>query len=241
MKKYTIILSIFLLYVVLSGCDYSNKPKGIKELKEMNGLVGYWKFDGTAKDSSGNNNHGKWMGKEIYSEGGVFGKAAYFDGVSNYVVVSHSPSIDVGKGVFSFGAWVYSVGKKKDKNQHFLNKRVGGKGIFWNMYLSGKVENINAELATGSLGNPQSNMKINTWHHTLLARDISGLTTVYIDGKPILRKSMSGDSSNTHSFCIGNLVEDLNQGFNGLIDEVVVYNRALKKEEVEKLYGWDRK
>lgn len=236
MKACRVVFLLFFMHVGLIGCDYSKKPEGVKELKEMNGLVGYWKFDGNANDESGNNNHGKWIGKESYSEDGIFGKAAYFDGTSNYVSIPHSPSIDVGKGAFSFGAWVNSIGKNDGKNQHFLNKRVGGQGISWDMYLSGKVENINAEVASDSLGNPQSNMKLYNWHHILFTRGISGLTTVYIDRKPILSKNISGDSSNTHSFNIGNLAEDLNQGFKGLIDEVVIYNHALSKEEVEKLY-----
>lgn len=203
--------------------------------REISGLVGYWKFDGSAEDSSGNNNHGKWIGEECYSEDGMFGKAAYFDGASNYITVPHSASIDVGKGAFSFGAWVNCVGKKNDTNQYVLNKHTGGHGVYWNMYLSAKVENINTEVAAGSLGNPQSNMKLHAWHHIMFTRDRFGVANVYIDGWSVKSEGMSGDSTNTHAFNIGNLVASLDQGFNGLIDEVVIYNRSLTKKEVRML------
>ena len=231
---------IAMLSIIYMGSSVSNligdcftKPRKPQEIK---GLVGYWKFDGNTEDSSGHNNNGKWVGNELYKDG-IFAKAAYFDGTSNYVTISHSISIDVGRGAFSFGAWVNSKGKENGKNQHFLNKRTGGlQGLFWDLYLSGKVENINAEVAGGSLGNPQSNMIVNNWHHILFTRDDFKLTTVYIDGKPIVSKNIYGNSSNTHSFNIGNLTEDLSQGFIGLIDEVVIYNRELTKKEVYSLY-----
>lgn len=233
------LLSILLFSSTVSNYfdHYFTKPQDPKTPKEISGLVGYWRFDDNAKDSSGNNNHGKWIGKEIYKDGSVYGKAAEFNG-SSYVTISHSSSIDVGKGAFSIGAWVNSDGNiDVNKNQHLLNKRTGGnKGLFWDMYLSGLVENINAEIAGHSFDNPPSTMRLNAWHHIFLTRDSSGLTTVYIDGKPIKKKSMKGDSSNTHAFNIGNLEGYLDQGFNGLIDEVVIYNRALNKKEVGSLY-----
>lgn len=209
--------------------------------QRISGLVGYWKFDGNTEDSSGNNNHGEWVGDESYSSDGVSGKAASFDGNSSYVTVSHSPSINVGEGAFSFGAWVKSYGHI-GKNQHFLNKRTGGhQGLFWDLVLSPLAENINAEIAGHSFGNPPSNMELYKWHHVMFTRDHSGIVTVYIDGKFLKSKTMPGDSSNTHTFNIGNLQGSLDQGFSGLIDDVVIYNRSLSKEEVCMISGGDAK
>lgn len=218
-----------------SNRDFEQNPQ------QISGLVGYWKFDGNAEDSSDNNNLGEWVGSESYSSDGISGKAASFDGNSSYVTVAHSPSINVGKSAFSFGAWVKSYGNV-DKNQHFLNKRTGGnEGLFWDIYLSASAGNINAEIAGHSFGNPPSNMRPHKWHHVMLTRDDLGWTTLYIDGKPLKSKMMLGDSSNTHTFDIGNLQGALNQGFRGLIDNVVIYNRSLSKREVFMLSGEDVK
>ena len=245
MKALIVILVLSLMHVGLIGCKDSKKTESkkpekiikesVKNPQEISGLVGYWKFDGNANDESGNNNHGKWIGKESYSEDGVFGKAAYFDGISNYVIIPHSPSIDVGRDAFSFGAWAKSTGKSNNKNQHFLNKRSGGKGLFWGIYLSATSANINVEMASNSIDDPKSNIKLDNWHHIFLARNSSGLTTLYIDWKPIASKNIPGDSSNTHSFNIGSLEGFLDQGFHGLIDEVVIYNRDLSKREIYNL------
>lgn len=199
---------------------------------DLSGLVGYWQLDGDTKDKSGNKNDGKWVGKESYSNG-VFGQCGNFDG-SNYVIIAHSSSINVGKNAFSYGAWVNSKGNTK--NQHFLNKRDGGQGTFWDMYLSDTCKNINAEIASASYDNPQITMPLSEWHHIVFTRENTGLSTIYVDGKPINPKKITGDSSNTHSFAIGNLQGDITQGFKGLIDEVIIYNRTLSSDEVKGLY-----
>lgn len=230
MKKFVIVLSLILMHVSLLRCTCYAEGKGPEQVR---GLVGYWKFDGNADDSSGNNNHGKWVGRESYGKKGVLGEAADLDGLSNYVTVPHSHSINLG-GAFSFGAWVHSYGNAK--NQHFLNKRTGGEGPFWDMYLSADAENVNAEIAGGSYDNPASNIMPYEWHHIMFTRDIRRLTTIYVDGKPLKSKTILGDSYNTHAFNIGNLEQALDQGFNGLIDEVVIYDRSLSEEEVSSLY-----
>lgn len=201
--------------------------------QEIPGLVGYWKFDGDAEDKSWNNNHGKWVGTESYTNDGVSGKAAYFDG-ANYVTVPHSSSLNVGDRAFTYGGWVNSKGH--GTNQHFLNKRDGGEGKFWDIYLSGTCENINAEIADSSYENPQIKMPLSEWHHIVFTRDSSGLTTIYMDGRPINPKKITGDSSNTHNFAIGNLPSDLAQGLHGLIDEVFICNRSLSEDEVRMIY-----
>ena len=250
MKRLAVIfLLLQIVHIGLIGCNNSKKTEkteaikikktikpSIKTPQKITGLVGYWKFDGNANDESENNNHGKWVGKEEYRDDGVFGKAAYFDGISNYVSIPHSPSIkDIGKEAFSLGIWINSMGKSNNKNQHFFNKRAGGIGINWDIYLSATSENINVEMASNSLGNPKSNMKINEWYHLFLIRHSSGDTDIYIDGKPLASKSIPGDSSNTHPLGIGNLEGALDQGFAGRIDEVVLFNRALSYKEIADL------
>lgn len=240
MKTFKVIMT-FLFLFGLNGCDYfkGTKSSAGKTPNEIGGLVGYWKFDGNTGDSSGNGNDGKWVGNEGYGQG-VSGKAADFDG-SSFVTVPHSASIDVGKDAFSYGAWINSYGKG-NKNQHFLDKRtVQGEGLFWDMYLSPSAQNVNAEFARRSMGNPQTTMETYKWHHIMFTRDSSDLATIYVDGFPLKSETLRGDSSNTFAFSIGGLEEDLSQGFNGLIDEVVIYNRGLNEEEVISLYEGGRK
>lgn len=234
MKTFITVLLLCSIGFYSAGCNYrSIEPK---RPDQISGLVGYWKFDGDAKDSSGNNNHGTWVGGAAYKEG-VFGEAADFSSPSgSYVTVPHSPSINVGAGAFSFGAWVNSYGNI-GKNQHLLNKRTGGdRGSFWDIYLSSLAENINAEVTGKSFGNPPSKMGTNTWYHIMLTRASDGLVTIYIDGEYLASANLPGDSSSTHAFNIGNLTVSPDHEFNGLIDEVVIYDRELEAGEVGALY-----
>ena len=232
MKNILIVLFLFLTCAVLIGCD-SGK---ILNPDQIAGLVGYWKFDGNAQDASGKGNHGKWIGKERYSEDAIFGQGASFDGISSYVSVPNSETINVGKNGFSFGAWVSSKGKGNLKNQHFLNKRDGGQGAFWDVYMGPQGEHVIPEIGGSAVADPPGKVLLFQWHHILITRDDSGVTTAYIDGKAIKSGIIPGDVSNTHNFNIGNLQSSLDQGFTGYIDEVVIYNRKLKNEEVLGLY-----
>jgi len=68
------------------------------------GLMGHWKFDGNAEDSSGNGNHGRLFGKATYSAnvppGAPAGSRALdLDGHGAYVSVSHHRSLNAPEAV----------------------------------------------------------------------------------------------------------------------------------------------
>jgi len=71
--------------------------------------VGWWKFDGDAKDSS-SSNHSVESGNPTYGAG-VFGQAISFDGVDDFIVIKDnggSATIEFDKGSFSIAFWVKS-------------------------------------------------------------------------------------------------------------------------------------
>ena len=58
------------------------------------GLVAWYRFDGDALDSSGNELHGTEMGDPTY-EAGVFGQAISLDGDGDYVDCGLDPKFDI--------------------------------------------------------------------------------------------------------------------------------------------------
>jgi hypothetical protein len=86
---------------------------------------------------------------------------------------------------------------------------------------------IGVDFLTGS-----ANINDDQWHHVAAVYDGSMLY-LYVDGRLDACKSASGDlrvsSSNVY---IGG---SPSQSFNGLVDDVLVYNRALSKTEIEYL------
>jgi hypothetical protein len=71
------------------------------------GLVAWYRFDGNADDSSGNDLHGTEMGGPTY-EAGVFGQAMSFDGNDDYVDCGSDPKFDIIDQI-SFSYWIKVV------------------------------------------------------------------------------------------------------------------------------------
>ena len=116
MKKYSYLIIIILISgLVLTGCLLSNvgqvpttEQSGITNLTKgvplSIDLVGLWRFNGDANDSSGNDNHGTVYGGEVYVNSPMV-QALSFDGTSDYVGVAHADSLDVTSD-YALEVWV---------------------------------------------------------------------------------------------------------------------------------------
>lgn len=89
---------------------------------DLRSAVGIWLFDGgkgdTAKDSSGNGNSGTLINGPKWVDG-KFGDALQFDGVDDYVEVSASKSLEMGKSDLTLSFWFKT---KNSKHQRPLTK-----------------------------------------------------------------------------------------------------------------------
>ena len=225
------------------------------------GLVGLWHFDeggGTsATDSSGNGNTGTLKNGTITcangdcptwqsTDGGQWdnrddvkfstGSALRFDGVNDYVDCGNDPSLNITDEI-TIEAWVdtslsyqYIVGKYEEAA--FL--QYWGYGLF--------VDGGHAEFRIGTTHlyyNVKSTKLINdsNWHHIVGVYDKMNLI-IYVDGQQTAGGHYSGDiSPASSSFKIGKCQMGFSERFfNGVIDEVRVYNRALSQEEIKAHY-----
>jgi len=234
--------------------DYARTPKQI--IQDMNAghpaggspvgsKLGYWKFDegfgDTAYDDGFGDNDGDLAGTcpgdstcPTWTNSGKFGKALSFDGSDDYVDLGQSSSFDIGDGDFTISVWakpnaistgwtgfVY-LGQAGSSNGHL--------GFDPNNYFSGGT-------GDGSTWQThQTNYTIDTnWHHYLMKRE-SDRIYFYVDGNYI--------SDYAHSYTPTSLDENawIGQGtsseeYNGLIDEVKIYNYALTEDEVRLDYN----
>ncbi len=207
-------------------------------IDQAQGLVGYWPFDeGTetiAYDYSGNNNHGTLYNGPQWVDGKV-GKALSFDGVDDKVEVPDSPSLDIRKNL-TIMAWVYprtqlaSIGDIVRKGRSYILGWVDrGSDVFacwiydtaWRQFRFSK---------------PYS-YYIGKWWYFVLTYDGS-YVKLYVNG--ILDREYNYVSTiniSTYSLGIGwGSPEYSGEFFNGLIDEVRIYNRALSDAEIKALY-----
>jgi outer membrane protein assembly factor BamB len=75
---------------------------------EEAGLIGHWKLERDARDSSGNGLHGVNRGVE-FADG-----AARFDGRRAFIEVPAHKILRLGKGDFSFAVWAHTAGELDD-------------------------------------------------------------------------------------------------------------------------------
>jgi len=183
-------------------------------------------------DRSGYGNDGT-----IYGAARVIGRgrnALKFDGVDDYVEVSHSASLNATSAV-TVGSWIkwisgtgaiLSKGDYPNENYYFLVLSDG------TLLLMGKIGVYRTDLAASAAGEIPSDV----WVHVVGKYDGSK-GYLYKDGKLIKEQTpvRTGDlTTNTQALCIGRRGAT-GVYFNGIIDEVRIYNRALSQPEIKRL------
>ena len=199
------------------------------------GLVGYWSFDeGTstiATDFSGTGNHATTTNGPAWVNG-KRGKALLFDGSNTYVSAPSSASLHPTSAV-TVSAWVRANTWANDRRIVATGDTVTGYELLSNgrSLLSWYVENVTE--IDGPLPSTGE------WHH-IVGSYTGSTNTLYIDGVVAAFEGASGGiNPTTNNLFIGASSADgpSTDHFDGLIDEVRIYNRGLSATEVAKLYG----
>ena len=202
------------------------------------GLVAAYGFEeanGTAvSDSSGLGNVGTIAGATRVA-GGRFGKALSFDGVNDVVTVFDSDSLDISVGM-TLEAWVnprslgqFSTILMKEQFNDLAYVLYAN-----TQYFGGVANRPSVEINTSSNFNLTQNtaqLPLNTWTHVAATYDGKDLR-LYINGVAVQRAAAGPIVQSSRELRIGgNLV--WGEYFDGLIDEVRVYNRALTAQEIQ--------
>jgi hypothetical protein len=202
------------------------------------GLVGVWLFnEGSGSkvfDLSGNQNIGAFEGDTHFIPG-KFGPALHFDGTGDYVDCGNDASLEPNQFTLCF--WVkgiYSGGSKglisrgtsgSATNNHYYIFFNGGKIYF---YIGDGVANNGDDFSTTLIDN--------TWYHIVAVLNSSKLL-VYVNGvKDVTEVTRTIDPGITAKTVIGALSQGSQYYFNGAIDHVVIWNRALTAIEITQLY-----
>jgi len=202
-----------------------------------NAELAHWKFDGNANDSSGNSNNGTETGSPVYVPGRIGNLALSFDGIDDYVNCGSSLAFDVISNAVTISCWI-KVDSFDKEWQAIVTKGENS----WR--LSRRAETNSLHFAASGL-TPQhwldGNINVNDgqWHHVAGVYDGAKLY-LYIDTV----MDVSIDAIGTINANNSNIYIGENEGFpgrcfNGSIDDVRIYNRALSKEEIIQLYVQD--
>lgn len=213
------------------------------------GLVGWWRFEDDTTDSSGKGYDGTFSGDDDgdlsnnFLGGVPAGQALEFDGADDYINVSDPTdgSLDFGTGDFSLSFWF--KGTEFNRGILFKKPSTANDSPGWETYISSSLT-LTTRVAGGSAqANPSGVTFVNDdiWHHGVIVRSQDNLF-LYVDGNR--ESSVSGvddlDVSNDEPLNIGRYVDrrPVNPGswgyayWQGLLDEIALYNRALTAAEI---------
>jgi hypothetical protein len=205
-------------------------------------LVAYYPLDGNANDYSGNGNNGTISGAT--STSGIINGAYSFDGTGDYILVSNS--LGSTETFNTVSAWVkraastswtgsvfgFGIDGNSTQDIYFW----GAEGFFGFNTWNGDCWGFSNSTAEGQVMDGE-------WHHLVAIFDRSSITSskIFVDG---IEKALSQVKGTTltrtisYKFGIGlNGWNTANQLFNGIIDDVHIYNRALTPSEIKLLYS----
>ena len=228
----------FLISIVLVLCLVGNASAV---------LVGRWTFDdGTASDSSGNNHHGMLKsGDETTSISIVYDadRDSNVLDVDNPVDHTINSVVDCGAGEWADTPTAITLmcwTKLEDVN--ISNQYLMTHGAAYQLTSNGTSDGIRTYMAGLFFTSLAADVNImNSWHHVAVTYDSDAWTRlIYVDGKLATSDVPPGRiiAISTENLVIGGrLGNNQDQGFNGRIDDVQIYDHVLSKGEIRGING----
>ena len=205
----------------------------------------------TVKDESDNRNDGKIKGGVKWAKG-KYGTALEFGGeVGDFVEVADSATLNPAKEI-SYMAWFMS--DKYDNTRGIISKYWGPGGQrTYNLRLH---HDLAGALSTEVSSNGQFQLGVSVtdvhsevvlkdgqWHHAAISFKGGDFLRMYVDGKLANDSKATATKTlfdNETTLKIGqDFNEDAKRFFNGVIDEVAIFNRTLNEAEIKTVMEGD--
>jgi hypothetical protein len=210
-------------FIFLTTTIFSQVPNYVPQ----NGLVGWWPFNGNANDESGNGNNGAVNGAALTTDRfGSSNKAYYFSSTNC------NPRIDISNfnygGVvnsFSISFWIKRVGNGCISPRLFEFGNGSGWGVNW-------INNApNMDWIANSI------LSDNVWYHIVYVIQTGSIKS-YVNGNfdSQFQISWSVPNSFFSNVCFGRMNHPSFDAFNGSLDDISVFRRALQICEIQSLY-----
>lgn len=216
------------------------------------GLVGSWPFNGNANDESINNNNGTVLGATLTTDRFGNPNSAYsFDGVDDYISLGSDPALYRYNTDFTISAWVRRTVNPPGFTQPIFTNRTSNTGS--EFFIDGASNSLAGHLGyatyNGSTyGITRSNITVPInagYQHVVMVYSYNGSNNnsvkLYINN--VLDKTTNGLIDipiSTEATRIGwsPYFPQSDRYFEGDIDDIFVYNRALDSAEVDTLYNF---
>jgi hypothetical protein len=196
-----------------------------------NGLIAYYPFNGNANDASGNENNGTLTGITFSTD--RFGNpnaSASFAGTSSSYITVNTTSFNLQSNL-TVAAWI-------NPGAGF---GTGGPRVFSTAGYElaiGTTPGTNTFFQFSGAGPTPTNVASGEWTHVVAA--ISNTTSrIYVNGVLVGVGTLTEPIDYSHGWIPkigGNAGKTTDDNYDGLIDDLAIYNRTLSAQEISELY-----
>ncbi|MCX6172223.1 MAG: T9SS type A sorting domain-containing protein [Flavobacterium sp.] len=246
MKKILLLFMYFSINMIMAQ-PHSYVP--------TNGLLAWYPFDGNANDESGNNLNGTVNGANLTTDRFNTQNAAYSFAQNQEIYIPNTENLNTYPLTISL--WYNASSLEDGMASNIFSKYVAA---VWNGFqivlsdcrnVSNNGETLNNGFGVSSwylrdnnnkvIGyygeDPflQQNISSNVWYHYVFTLNETG-GKIYVNGQLIESHPWTGISGASTSLFLWKIGGFYNSWYNGKIDDIGVWNRALTQEEITNLY-----
>lgn len=231
-QKQKMIYSILLIGIALAMMTSSHA------VSYESDLLAYWKFDeqigSTTLDATNYNNDGTIIGNTSLTTQGKIGNAYSFDGSGDYIRIAASVSLALANQSFSWSFWV----KRSRNGVEELILGQGSPGGSTGLVLGYRASNVFTFAFWANDLDTAAYLDAGVWHHWSGTYDaVNNARKIYRDGQLVMSAATPSDYLGSGAIGIGGGEGGWNTAyFQGLIDEVAIWGRALDSSEVSTIY-----
>jgi len=231
------VVALFLLVPSIASAATIGRPPA----QNYTGLVGYWTFDGpdmvggTVMDRSGRGNSGdmeNMASSTAYVKGKV-GQAIQLDGVDDDIRIAENNVLDM-TGNFTLALWVKPT--RVDLLDNIYIKSGSG-GIQFG--LGGFSNNVGYFICAAGVNcafDSKGSYNLGVWNSVAVTRNGNDWT-LYNDGVAVYTVNDATAISDTSGMLFIGSESGSIRFFNGALDEIRMYNRALSSAEIARLHN----
>jgi formylglycine-generating enzyme required for sulfatase activity len=207
------------------------------------GLMAYYPFNANSKDESGNGRHLEVLNSQIKTTGFKGGSLDQGQGNSySKTSVTGSNAQELKSNKFTVSMWINPRTLDRVKEWVYLVQSTNGTAIrigsttttYPNHHkIIGIVNNSNTFIHSSKINSLQENI----WQQLVVTHD-NGKTNYYLNGNNVFTANSSVMYFNFNNYILGNS-GGVQYFYDGGLDEIRIYNRALTPNDVTKLYNYE--
>jgi type II secretory pathway pseudopilin PulG len=208
-------------------------------------LVGYWSFDegsgATTADRSGNDNAGMlhnnpvWQASSSCKRGSCL---SFADASATNVDMANSSSLNTINATnrITVSAWIYQTSQSNYDRIITSNWATDRSWLLGVTYTPSYAPTFNVKIGGVQYNAAASSTSLNTWYHVAGVYD-GNTVKIYVNGQLQNWIALSNADLDNGPYAMAISDGSFSEGFNGRLDEIRLYNRALSDAEILALYN----